>query len=245
MRKNAINVVLGVFVAVAFGLAGCGGDGGFTPSTKTANVVGTWKTGTLTITIASNGSYTTVDNVNGVNVTGTYTTNGNQLILNDTGGTGSCTGNQATGTYTYTVAGGGTTFALTKISDSCTNREKALNGLTFILVTSDGGNVTNAEVFMLRMNNNPDVNGTPDYKYFVESYIDDPNHVISSASLTGMGNTSAYAYNSSTKKWWDDSGSRYSTKSPVFPMNYTIFITYKDGHNSTLARTVSSWSIAQ
>jgi len=141
MRKNAVNAVLGVFVAVAFALAGCIGDGGDTPT--------------------------------------------------------------------------------------------------------NGGDITNAEVIMLRMNNNPDVNGTPDYKYFVESYIDDPNHIISSASLTGMGNTSAYAYNSSTKKWWDDSASRYSTKSPVFPMDYTIFITYKDGHNSTLARTVSSWSIAQ
>lgn len=104
---------------------------------------------------------------------------------------------------------------------------------------------TNADVFMLRFNNNPNATGTPDYKYCVLSRIDDPHLVIASASLTGMSVTSAYALNSVTKVWWDDVGSRYCTQAlPVFPMNYTIFIRYTGGRTETLSRTVSSWSVA-
>jgi len=107
-------------------------------------------------------------------------------------------------------------------------------------------NEVNADVFMVRANINPNPAGIPDYKYFVGSVIDDSNLRISSASLTGMGNTSGYALNISTKKWWDDPGSRYSTqKTPVFPMNYTIYIKYKDNRDTTVSRTVSSWSDAK
>ncbi|MHB8840078.1 MAG: hypothetical protein ACYC7F_14145 [Gemmatimonadaceae bacterium] len=104
----------------------------------------------------------------------------------------------------------------------------------------------NAAVFMLRFNNNPTAGGIPDYKYCVESYIEDVGLVIASASLTGMGTTSAYAYNSASRKWWDDSASRYCTQAqPVFPMNYSIFIRYLDGSTTSLARTVTSWSDPQ
>ena len=104
---------------------------------------------------------------------------------------------------------------------------------------------TNADVFMLRFNSNPNPSGPPDYRYCVMSFIDDPHLIIASASLTGMGNTSAYALNSATKKWWDDVGSRYCTQAqPVFPMHYTIFIRYTGGRTETLARAVSSWSPA-
>lgn len=58
---------------------------------------------------------------------------------------------------------------------------------------------TNADVFMLRFNSNPNASGPPDYRYRVLSFIDDPHLVIASASLTGMGNTSAYALTSATK----------------------------------------------
>ena len=113
-------------------------------------------------------------------------------------------------------------------------RTQAFNAVLGVLVAAafgaagcaaDGGTTTpileiHAEVFMLRFNNNPNPAGTPDYKYCVEWYIDAPKLIIASASLTGMGNTSAYALNSSSKKWWDDSGSRYCTQQqPVFPMN--------------------------
>lgn len=104
---------------------------------------------------------------------------------------------------------------------------------------------TRADVFMLRFNSNPNVTGTPDYRYCVLSSIDDPHLIIASASLTGMGNTSSYALNSATKKWWDDVGSRYCTQAqPVFPMNYTIYIRYSGGRTETLSRTVNSWSVA-
>ena len=104
---------------------------------------------------------------------------------------------------------------------------------------------TTAEVFMLRFNSNPNASGVPDYRYCVESYIDDGRLAIASASLTGMSRTSAYAYNSATGKWWDDAASRYCTQAqPVFPMNYSIFIQYKDNHTVTLPRAVTSWSVA-
>ncbi len=102
---------------------------------------------------------------------------------------------------------------------------------------------TNADVVMLRANNNPNPSGPPDYRYFVVSSIQDPHLVIESASLTGMGRTSAYALNSATKTWWDDVGSRYTTQTtPVFPMNYTIYIRFTGGRTETLQRSVTSWS---
>jgi hypothetical protein len=105
---------------------------------------------------------------------------------------------------------------------------------------------TRADVFMLRANNNPNPSGPPDYRYFVLSSIQDLHLTIESASLTGMGRTSAYALNSSTKTWWDDVGSRYSTQdTPVFPMQYTIHIRYTGGRTETLTRTVTSWSPAR
>lgn len=104
---------------------------------------------------------------------------------------------------------------------------------------------TNADVFMLRFNSNPNPSGPPDYRYCVEALIDDPHRVISSASLTGMGRTSAFAFNSGTQKWWDDAASRYCTQAvPVFPMNYTLFITFTGGRTETLTRAVTSWSAA-
>lgn len=138
MRRSLLNVVLGVFVAIALGLAGCGGGGGggSSPASQSVSVVGTWNTGTLTLSFASNGSFTSVDNVNGINVTGTYSTNGNQLTITDTGGTSSCTAGQATGTYTYSVGGSGTTLTLTKVSDSCTGRTTAVDGRTFTIITA-------------------------------------------------------------------------------------------------------------
>lgn len=103
----------------------------------------------------------------------------------------------------------------------------------------------NADVFMLRFNNNPNPNGIPDYRYSVLATIADQNHVIASASLTGMGNTSTFAFNSATGSWWDDPASRYSTQAqPVFPMNYTIYIKYTNGRTATVPRTVTSWSAA-
>jgi len=143
INKNVSKMVLGVFVAFIFGLVGCGGGGDSSPatqSTQATSIAGAWKTGTLTLTIASNGSYTTVDNVNGVNLTGTYSTSGNQLTITDTGGTGSCTAGQATGTYTYAIGGGGSTLTLTKVSDNCTGRTNAINGLNFTRPLSDDSN---------------------------------------------------------------------------------------------------------
>lgn len=105
-----------------------------------------------------------------------------------------------------------------------------------------------AQVFMLRFTiAHPEPNPIPDYKYCVLSVISDESLAISSASLTGNGNTTAFAYNNAQKKWWDDVGSRYCVQPtypllPVLPMNYTIFIQYVDGRKETLSRTVSSWT---
>lgn len=104
---------------------------------------------------------------------------------------------------------------------------------------------TNVDVFMLRFNSNNNPAGTPDYRYCVESVIDDPHGVIASASLTGMGRTSGFAFNSTTQKWWDDAASRYCTQVlPVFPLNYTVFVSFVGGRTETFQRAVTSWSAA-
>jgi hypothetical protein len=98
---------------------------------ESESIVGTWKSGTLTMTLNSNNTFASVDPVNSISVTGTYVISGNQFTITDIGGPSVCPVGQTTGTYTYTIAPGGATLTLVKISDSCTNRTTALNGQIF------------------------------------------------------------------------------------------------------------------
>ena len=132
MRGNVIILVMGLLVAIVLGFSGCGGGSSTaTQSNQSTSVVGAWKTGTLTTTFASNGSFTSMDTVNGINVSGTYSTSGNQLSFTDAGGPSSCAAGQATGTYTFMLSSGGTTLALNKVSDNCTGRTTAIDGRNF------------------------------------------------------------------------------------------------------------------
>jgi len=165
------------------------------------------------------------------------------------------TANNVVGTWTASRSTTGNSYTLT------INADGTASMVGNIFSCSDP---VYAEVFMLRFNNNPNVNGIPDYKYCVLSNIRDSSNVvpaISYASLigtgmnnatAGMNSTTGYAYDSSKKEWWNNSGgcTPYVNGIPVppesvFPLDYTIFIKYTDDSTLTLLRTVSSWSIAQ
>jgi hypothetical protein len=82
-----------------------------------------------------------------------------------------------------------------------------------------------------------------DGQYCIESSFFDPYHIVTSATLEGMGNTQQYGYNTSPdhpKQWWDD-GNRYCTYSPSFPMTFTTTIHFNDGSAQEVTNTVTGW----
>ncbi len=83
------------------------------PSVQVA-LIGTW-----TIAFDDNGGYA-VGKDNTVTAYGTWQLNGNELTLTDLGGSLSCSGDQATGTYA--ISYDGSTYAFTSIDDTCQGR---------------------------------------------------------------------------------------------------------------------------
>ncbi|RMG43383.1 MAG: hypothetical protein D6732_00145 [Methanobacteriota archaeon] len=86
-----------------------------------------------------------------------------------------------------------------------------------------------------------------DDNYCIESKFDDPNGIVSSATLEGMGNTQNYVYNpfsGQQGEWWDD-GARYCTTSPAFPMDFKTTIDFVDGITRQKTITVEDWEWAQ
>jgi hypothetical protein len=96
MRRKVINLVCGTLVAMAFSLAGCGGDG--TPSTPTVppsvDATGTWR-GTYTSSIFGSKTATLSLVQNNASLTGNYS--------NSVGGLGSVSGSVSGNTATFSI----------------------------------------------------------------------------------------------------------------------------------------------
>lgn len=58
-----------------------------------------------------------------------YEAGGGELTITDLGGAKACQGDQAEGTYTYSLDGG--TLSLTRADDNCSQRAAILDGTTF------------------------------------------------------------------------------------------------------------------
>ena len=127
-----MNFIFIIFVAVMLSSCGSGGGGGSSSSGDTAEksgIQGTWGNGTSSVTFMSDNTYTVDTNQSGTaDAWGTYSTVGNQLTMQDIGGTSSCfdTSSQTfdTGRYTYSIKGN--TLTLTLISDNCSGRVSTL-----------------------------------------------------------------------------------------------------------------------
>ena len=100
MKRNVINVVLGLFVAMAFGLTGCGGGGDSnTPPAPlvapTVDATGTWR-GTYTSSVFGARTATLSLVQSNAALTGNFSST--------TGGLGSVSGSVSGNTATFTIA---------------------------------------------------------------------------------------------------------------------------------------------
>jgi|GEM_PF-3151017 len=133
--------------------------------------------------------------------------------------TGTVNGNSITGSFSNEWGAG--TWTATKMSSAPTSGQCIRSGVEVILVRFQPGT-----------------------KYCIEAFITDPNHSVTSASLVGMGNSQGFTYDS-VKKRWVDSGTRYCTSSPSFPMSYTVTVNLNDATSFIVSKSVISWEWAE
>jgi hypothetical protein len=90
-----------------------------------------------------------------------------------------------------------------------------------------------------------------DNSYYVEANIIDQLGLIKSATITGSNIVGSLTliYNKYIDKpgeWWTESNIYISQNvTPVFPLTYTIHITFKDNTTADIVRTVISYELAQ
>jgi len=88
-------------------------------------------------------------------------------------------------------------------------------------------------------------------QYWVEARIEDPDHIVSSASISGDGATTPVSmvynkYPEQPDSWWPDSNIFISDgDEPAFPLNYTIHINFADGSSNDVTRMVIDWETAE
>jgi hypothetical protein len=191
MKRNVINVVLGVFVAMVFGLTGCGGGGSTTATpTSDTNVTGTWK-GTTTITYANTASssdtMTLVLTQSSKTVSGTITSQSDGKTANITG---SVDGNNLT--FTMAAGGTGTTMTLVSQVNGNTMTAKSASGFgspngTQVQISSWSGTLT-------KQTTTPTTPSTP-------HFVDKGNGTIYDTvnNLTWLKNANCFSY-----KTWDN-----------------------------------------
>jgi hypothetical protein len=145
---------------------------------------------------------------------------GNSFSITTTTGNISGIVNSGSITGSYTDETGIGTWTATKISGAPTPEQCIISMLSVVLI---------------RFQSN---------FYCIESFIADPTLLVTSASLAGMGNVQGYTYDSAKKRWMD-TGTRYCTSSPTFPMSYTVTVNFEDTTSSIVSRSVTVWEWAQ
>lgn len=223
MKKGILWAV--ICIMVLMGLYACSGGGGGSSSGDNTTVSGYWAAyftpqGSSTLPpeeylqFSQSGSSVSMLTVCGGPAPLSGTLSGSSLSITATGVniTGTVSGNSITGNYTDDTGTG--TWTATKLSAAPTDKQ---------CVTS------RTKVFF-----SPQI-------YCIQSVIDDPNHIIVSASLVGMSNTQSYTYDSVDKEWWD-TGTRYCTATPTFPMGYSVTINFNDSTSSVVSRSVTTIS---
>lgn len=131
--------VLFIFCAFLL-LGGCGDDDSSTDASssdvsatslagtymRTAEITGTTYDVTLVATAAGGYGISLSGTGSAPEVSGSYTASGDTLTVTDESGGLACTGDMATGSYTYTVSA--TTLSLAVATDSCGGRRAVVEG---------------------------------------------------------------------------------------------------------------------
>lgn len=86
---------------------------------------GDYDAGAVTLSLGSGGKYRVLQGA-GAMIEGTYTTEGDKLVLTDVSGPYACPADKKTGTYAWHVEGNALT--LTKVDDACDDRSADLTG---------------------------------------------------------------------------------------------------------------------
>ncbi len=85
-------------------------------------------------------------------------------------------------------------------------------------------------------------------QYWVEARIEDPDEVVSTASISGDGitGTVSMVYNLDQHTWWTSPNIFISDgDEPTFPLNYTIHIEFNDDSTEDVTRMVTDWETAE
>ena len=88
-------------------------------------------------------------------------------------------------------------------------------------------------------------------QYYVEARIEDPDHIVSSASISGDGATEPVSmvydlYGNQPGTWWPESNIFISQGTePTFPLNYIIHIEFLDSSTKDVTRMVMDWETAE
>jgi hypothetical protein len=99
-----------------------------------------------------------------------------------------------------------------------------------------------ADAFCIRFNNT---------NYYVEATIKDPNNIVSYVSISGdyVENSSPLTrnlYSNKPGQWWTDPNIFISSGStPLFPLNYTIHINFKNSTIVNMPKCIESWENAE
>jgi hypothetical protein len=246
MKRNVINTMVGVFVVVALGLAGCGGGGGSSTSgnSTTQSTTGTDITGDWTGIFLQASSTEAVPGYfvltqSGNNVTGSF--NSSQTVNGTVSGSNISLSisNNGSGAATIAATLSGNSMTGTIISGSSSGTATITKGFSDNQTVSLNYWPNSTDKWWLQTTVYSVKN--PSRVYITTPYITGQYDLFNCGTLTGKS--------SSVQRWWSSNNAACTegnnnaklTSTPTLPFNVILHVVTASGE-TTITKTITSYT---